>query len=370
VGAGLLLNSFVRLASVPPGFDPGGVLTMQLALPDGRYPDAGRRAAMFAGVLERIAALPGVTDVGVTASLPLSGSGPSDTFMQVAGRRDQPAEGYDLDYTFVSPGYFRALGLALLRGRLIERADDAVGAPRVAVVSEGLARALFPGEEPLGRHLVQNGQAWEIVGIVGDVQMRALGRRIQPLVYLPFAFSSNLNGTIAARASVAPSSLAGPVRRAVLALDPDQPLANVRPLSDVVSRSLSERRLVLNLLAGFALSALLLAALGLYGIVAYAVAQRTREIGIRSALGARRRDVLVLVMAQAARLAAVGAMLGIAGALVLTRVLAGQLYGVEATDPPTFAAVTVVLLLVALFAAWVPARRAARIDPMTALRAP
>jgi predicted permease len=369
VGAGLLLNSFVRLASVSPGFDPSGVLTFQLALPDGRYPDSGRRTAMFGGVLERIAGLPGVTDVGVTASLPLSG-GPSDTFMTIAGRQDQPAEGYDFDYTFVSPGYFRALAVPLLRGRLIERADDTATSPRVAVVSEGLARAFFAGEDPLGRHLVHNGKEWEIVGIVGDVQMRALGGRVPPLVYLPFTFSPNLKGTIVVRASVSPASLAEPVRRAVLALDAEQPLANVRSLSEIVSRSLTQRRLVLRLLSGFALSALLLAALGLYGVMAYAVTQRTREIGIRSALGARREDVLAMVVGQGVSLAGAGAGLGIAGALALTRVLTGQLYGVEATDPATFAGVTVLLLLVAVVAAWFPAHRASRIDPMTALREP
>jgi predicted permease len=340
---------------------------MQMALPDGKYPDAERRQAMFRNVQERLAALPGVVDVGVTSSLPLSG-GQGDMFFRVGGRAAQPDEGYDFDFTFASPGYFSAMGVPLRRGRAFERADDAASASRVALISESLARDFFKGEDPLGRQLVQKDQAWEIVGVVGDVQARALGRRIQPMVYLPFAFSWNGTASVVARTSVDPMTLAEPVRRAVLSLDSEQPLANVRSLSEVISRSLAQRRLVLSLLAGFALSALLLAALGLYGVIAYAVSQRTREIGVRAALGARRSDVLALVVGQGARLACAGIGIGLLGAFALTRVLADQLYGVNATDPATFGTVTVVLLVVALLAAWIPARRAARIEPMTALR--
>lgn len=367
-GAGLLLNSFVRLASISPGFDPSSALTLQMALPDGKYQGPERRASMFQSVVERIKALPGVLDVGVTSSLPLSGGGLSDMFFRVGGRKDQPDEGYDFDFSFVSAGYFKALGVTLRRGRLMERADEVQTALRVALISEGLAREFFKGEDPIGRQLLQNGQAWEIIGVVGDVQARSLGRRVQPMVYLPFAFSGHAVGTIVARTSVEPMSLAETVRRTVLSLDSEQPLANVRPLRAVVARSLAQRRLILALLAGFALSALLLAALGLYGVLAYTVSQRTREIGVRAALGASRRDVLTLMIGEGAKLAGAGIAIGVVGALGLTRVLAGQLYGIESTDPTTFACVTFVLSTVALVAAWIPARRGARIEPMTALR--
>lgn len=366
VGGGLLVNSFMRLTNVSPGFEATRALTAQLSLPNGRYSNAEQRNAMFRETLDRITALPGVESAGVVGALPLTGT--SDRFFRVVGRVDQPEEGYDSDYVFASPGYFRAIGVPLRRGRLFTSVEESPTAPRVIVVSETLARGFFGDENPIGQHLDQNGQVWEIVGVVGDVQMRSLGRDVPPLVYMPFAFTWSGHGALVIRTSVDPMSLAEPVRRVVQGVDPDQPLANVRPLSELVSRSLAQRRLILNLLAGFAIAAVLLSALGLYGVTAYAVSQRTREIGLRTALGARRADVISLVVGEGARLAFAGALLGILGALGLSRVLRGQLYGIDATDPVTFGVVALLLLGVALLAAWVPARRAARIEPMVALR--
>ena len=242
-------------------------------------------------------------------------------------------------------------------------------APRVASINETLARDFFKGQDPIGQHLVEHGRALEIVGIVGDAQLRSLGRPLTPLFYLPFAFAWDNMGTIVVRTAVTPMSLADAVRRTVAAVDPEQPVANVRSVEEVVSLSIAQRRLALNLIAGFALSALLLAALGLYGVIAYAVSQRTREIGIRAALGAQRRDVLALVVGQGARLAAAGIALGVVGACHA---------GAHPREPalrrrrrPTrrrSRASRSCCWPVALFAAWLPARRAARIHPMTALR--
>ena len=373
VGAGLLLNSFVRLSNVPPGVNARNVLTMQVALSDKKYPDSERRAALFERALERIENLPGVEAAGVTGTMPMAGWWQNTTF-SIIGRAGQPAVGYDTDFDFCTPDYFRSAGIPLVKGRAFSMRDKA-GAPGVVMINEALAREHFPNEEPLGKRIhleLFTGKidaGWEIVGIVGNVHQRGLGERVRPCVYRPYSFSFGVSGgNLVIRTKGAPLSMAESVRKAILEIDPTQPMLNVRTLDEVIAALVAQRRFVLLLLGGFAGVALLLAANGLYGVIAYAVAQRTREIGIRMALGATRRDVLSLVLRQGIKLAGIGVVVGIAAALGLTRGLAKLLYEVRAIDLPTFTGVSLVLLLVALLASWLPARRAARVDPMVALR--
>jgi putative ABC transport system permease protein len=371
VGAGLLLNSFFRLYNVSPGFNTQNALTMQISLPGNKYPDAKRRTAFFERVLERIESLPGVEAAGVMGTMPINGS--PDIFFAVSGRPGQPENGYSTDFDFCSPNYFRAMGIPLLKGRSFDQRDR-VGSSRVVIISEALAREYFPNEEPLGKRIhldVSTGkidEGWEIVGVVGDVRMRGLGEMIKPCVYRPQAFSPWGSGRLLIRTVGTPLALTEGVRKAVFEVDPSQPVANVRTVEDVIAASVAQRRFSLMLLSTFAGAALLLAAIGLYGVVAYTVAQRTREIGIRMALGANRGAVVALVLRQGMKLAGIGIVVGIAGALGLTRVLTKLLYGVKPNDPLTFAGVSLVLLCVAVLASWLPARRAGRVDPIVALR--
>lgn len=366
VGAGLLLNSFRRLTQVPSGFAPEQALTMQLSLPAKKYPINASRAAFFRQILARIEALPGVDSAAVSAALPLTGGVPN-SFFKVAGRAGMAEPGYLADHDFGTPHFFRALGIPLRRGREFTAADES---GRVAIVSEEFARRYFPGEDPLGQRLTQGQEAWEIVGVVGDVRARGLAQDVQPIVYRPqSAAEASSNPHLVVRATVPPHLLAASVRQAILEVDPDQPVAAVRTLDDVIAGSVADRRLTLGLLGGFAGTALVLAAIGLYGVIAYSVAQRTRELGIRVALGATRRDVLALVLGEGMRLVLIGLLLGLVAASGLSHFLAKMLFQVAPTDPQTFATVSLVLLATAFLAAWLPARRAARVDPMVALRA-
>jgi predicted permease len=365
VGAGLLVNSFVRLLRVPLGVDSSHVLTAHLSLPERTYPDAARQAIVTEALLERIRAVPGVEVAGASLTLPLAS--PYDTFIEIPGRRG-PADGrFACDFDHVAPGYFAALRVPLLRGRLFD-ARDAASRARVAVVNETFARAYFPDEDPIGRVIREGSDDWTIVGMVGDVRQRGLAARMRPALYRPIAYGRFANRRLVVRTAAAPEALVEPLRRAVLEVDPDLPLAQTRTLEEVVAASLAERRLVLVVLALFAGGAVLLVAVGLYGVIAYTVAQRTHEIGVRLAVGAGPRDVLHLFVGQGVRLAALGTAAGLLGAYALTRLLAAQLYGVLPTDPATFAAVSALLLAVGAAASFLPARRAARVDPIQALR--
>ena len=367
VGAGLLLHSFYRLLNVPPGFNPKRALTLQLSLSDQKYPDNLRRVAFYNHVAERVAALPGVEAAGLSRAFPLL-SGVPDMFFRIPGRANHREPGYNAIFDFCTSDYFRAMGIPLLRGRFFSTHEVATDA-RVAIINSTAAREFFTDEDPLGRRIGLENDTWEIVGVVGDVRMRGLTRSVAPMLYRPQAPGQAWrSASLVVRTHGAPLSVVESLRQAIQEIDPTQPVANVRTLDEVVDASVAQRRLTLVLLSSFAAVALLLAAIGLYGVIAYIVTQRTREFGIRFALGARRSDVLQLVLGHAMKLVALGLVLGVAAAFCLTHLLTKLLYEIKPTDPLTFIGVPAVLLVVALFASWLPARRAAKVHPMEALR--
>ena len=340
---------------------------MQLTLSVQKYPDHPQRIAFYNLIAERIMALPGVEFAGCCATLPLSGGTP-DNFFRIPGRTNHREPGYDADFDTCTADYFRAMGIPLLRGRFFEPREVA-GAERVAIVNEALAREFFPGEDPLGRHVGEGNLTWEIVGVVGDVRMRNLARRARPMVYRPQTPGNAWrNATLVVRTRTNSPDLADSVRKIIREIDPAQPVANLRTLGEIVAASVAQRRLTLVLLGLFASAALLLAGIGLYGVIAYAVTQRTREFGIRVALGASRRNVLALILRQGLTLVAIGLGVGLAGAFGLTHLLAKLLYEIKPTDPLTFGGVSLLLLTVALCACLIPARRATKVEPMEALR--
>jgi putative ABC transport system permease protein len=368
IGAGLLLHSFARLVNVRTGIAPGNAFTLQLSLSGPKYPGNAERIAFFNRVAEAVGALPGVEAAGLTQTLPLRSS-PPGVFFRVASRTAQPELGYDIHYDFCTPDYFRAIGIPLLRGRSFTAHEAGTGA-RVAIINAACAREIFLNEDPLGQHFERGGERWEIVGIVGDVRMEGLTRPVRPMIYRLGAGPSQgwSSATLVVRTGTLPLSMVDRVRRQLQEIDSSQPVANVQALDAVVAASLAERRLILGLLGAFAVVALLLAAIGLYGVMAYAVTQRTREFGIRLALGASGPDVLAAVLRQGLTLVVVGLAVGLASAFSLTHLLTNLLYEITPTDPLTFVVVPLALMVVALFACWLPARRATRVDPMVALR--
>jgi putative ABC transport system permease protein len=369
VGAGLIMRSFVRLQAVDPGFRPQGALAFSLTLPQGKYPTGTHAGAFVDQAVARMAASPGVEAAAATWAVPFSTPRAPRLFLEIGGWAAPPGGLPHTAYYPVTPDYFRAMGIPVHRGRVFERQDGASTAP-VAIVNETLARRFFPGEDPIGKRLsVSNGpQTWrEIVGVVADVRHGNLAAEVLPQVYEPLAQRPRGILTFVVRGDLASATAAA--RAAVRSIDGDLPLASLRPLSDFVAESVARQRFAMLLLAVFSAAALLLAAVGIYGVMAYSVSRRTNEIGIRVALGARAGHVLQLVLSQGGRLVALGLAAGVAGALALTRFLDKLLFEVTATDPSTFAAMVVLLAVVAALACLLPARRAARVDPMLALRA-
>jgi putative ABC transport system permease protein len=368
VGAGLLLKSFVRLRQVSPGFDTANVLTMQLSLPPSRYRDGASQAAFFRQLLQRVEALPGVRAAGAVAGLPLTGNMASRYF-EIEGRPPRPAgEGLNANFNLASPGYFRALGVPLVSGRQFDE-RDASGAPEVVVVNETMARRFWPDEDPLGKRLRIANNPWRtVVGVVADVKNDGLSAEPKPEMFYPLLQSPLPFMTLVVRTDTDPKTLAAAVGREVRAVDADEPVYDVKTMDERLAESVSPQRLTTLLVGVFAALAMTLAGVGIYGVISYSVAQRTREMGVRMALGAQKGDVLKLVLRQGLLLALAGVLIGLAGAFALTRVMSGLLYGVSVTDPATFAGVAVMLTAVALVACLVPALRAARVDPMVALR--
>jgi predicted permease len=364
VGAGLLVKSFWRLQNVNPGFDPHNLLTMQVTLPKAQYPNTVQQNAFVQQTLQRIETLPGVQSVAATINLPLVGTWGMG--YRVLGHDNSPNQ--IADNANITPNYFRTMGISMLKGR--DFSDlDATNAPPVIIISEALARKHFPGENPLGQR-INAGISREIVGVVADVKPRGLELAAKPQIYLPYAQKPTIASfvTFTIRTEPAPLSLTGAVEKEIRNLDKDLPIANIRSMEQIVATSLGQRRLTMLLLGVFADLAVVLAAIGIYGVVAYSVAQRTQELGIRMALGAQSKDVLALVLRQGMKLALLGVALGLVGAFWLTGLLKDLLFGVRATDPLTFVALASLLLTVALLACYIPARKATKVDPMAALR--
>ncbi|HVG32964.1 MAG TPA: ABC transporter permease [Pyrinomonadaceae bacterium] len=369
IGAGLLIRSFHRLQQVDPGFNPKNALTVAVSLPAKKYAEDDQQSAFFAQLIERASTMPGVLAVGATQSLPIH-----DDYVlgfNIQGRPpDAPGEEPNTNYYAVSPGYFKAMGISLLRGRLFTE-QDKKDAPRVAIINETMAKKFFPGEDPIGKGInVTNGpeRFREIVGIVSDVKQYGLDKATPAQTYEPFLQEPFSGMTLIVRTEGDPTAMNASIRSQVLSIDKDQPVSRIRTLEQIVYESVAKQRFSMLLLGVFGVVALILAAVGLYGVMSYAVTQRTHEIGIRMALGAQQKDVIRLVVGQGMVLALIGVVIGLVAAFALTRVMATLLFNVSATDPLTFLAIPALLTMVALAASLVPARRAMRVDPMIALR--
>jgi putative ABC transport system permease protein len=367
IGAGLLIRSLVELLKTNPGFETDGVLTMRLDLSRKKYDTPEKAARFFAGLESRVAGLPGVEAVGLVTELPLTGQ-LNDMPFTVEGRPPVSIDqAFGADFRRVNRDYFKALQIPLLRGRNFTEQEVEQGS-KVLVVSEQLVAAVFPNEDPIGKRLqfVMGPALWEIIGVVGDIRERSLNTPPFAAMYLPTRQVGRSN--LVVRVQGDPLNLVGAIRREVHAIDPEQPVAAVRTMNDWIDRSVATPRYNTLLLGLFAVVALLLATTGIYGVMSYVVGQRTHEIGIRMALGARRWNVLGLVLRQGMVLVLIGVVLGLFGAFAVTRVMSSLLFGVTAKDPFTFAVVAVLLAVVAFVACYLPARRATKVDPLVALR--
>ena len=370
-GAGLMLRTFFGLITTNPGFDTSNVLTADITLPRARYRQPEQRAVFADQVLQRLQALPGVQSVSITNQLPLTGAGALQGF-NIEGRANSASGGRSgALFRAISPDYLQTLRIGLIRGRGIEAGDSAT-APSVAVINNAMARLFWPNEDPIGKRIsiARSGEPKfrEVVGIVGDIRHRGLHIPPEPEMYVPYAQQPWEFFRLAIRTKGDPMQLSSGLRQAVWRVDREQPVMRVETLEKIAATSLSETTFYTTLLAIFAGLALVLASVGIYGVVSYAVERRTREIGVRITLGAQRRDVLTMVLNQGLRLALLGLALGLVAAWALTRFIKTLLYDVTATDPVVFVGVSLLLLLVAGIASWLPARRATKLDPMTVLR--
>ena len=376
IGAGLLIKSFWQLRQVDPGFKPERVMTLNLSLPQSKYSKPDQITAFFNQLVEKINNLPGTQSVAIAYDNPLETSW-VDSFTVEGRPAPEAGETNSANFNPVSWDYFRALSIEVLKGRQFTAQDDQ-DHPGVAIVNEAFARRYFPNEEPLGKRLQPGPPAriwnnerltvFEIVGVVRNVKSAGLKAEAEPIYYLPAPQAPLGDMQILVRTESDPAALIPALRNAVLMIDPNQPIAGINTMEKVVSDNIAQPRFNMLLMGLFGAVALMLAAIGIYGLLAYSVARRRREIGIRMALGATGPDVLRMVIGQGLRLTMVGLIIGLAGAFVATRVLSGLLFGVSLTDPIIFSVVAVVLAIVALGACAIPARRATKVDPMVALR--
>jgi putative ABC transport system permease protein len=373
VAGGLVMRSFTLVTSVNPGFDPKNVIEAEVSLPQFQYSTPQQWTAFSNELLARLHAQPGLRDSALAAPLPMDRQGEANFDFNIVGNPPlPPGKSTTADYATVSPDYFRVMRIPLLQGRFFSE-QDSPSNPNAAIISETLARRYFPNQDPIGRQMrfgfpPDSNVSREIVGVVGDVRDVALSRKPGPMMYVPFAQAPLYGGEVVVRSSLSASSVAAGIRQAVHSIDKNLPVTDVESFRDAVGASVTQERFRTLLLSSFSGIALILAAVGIFGVISYSASQRTHEIGIRMALGAQQRDVLRLILGQGAKLALLGLGAGAVAALLLTRLMTSLLYGVSATDPLTFGAVAIVLLGVAVTACYVPARRAMRVDPMVALR--
>ena len=366
IGAGLLMRTFFYLQNVDPGFNPERVLTATIDLPSARYSTGRKASSFYRELIGRLAALPAVQGAAATSDLPWTGYDENTSF-GIEGRQFSDDEYPSAQYHFATPDYFRTLGIPLLEGRFFSEADDA-DAPRVIVINKSMADRYWPDADAVGQRVRLWGETRMIAGIVGDLKDSPGELRAKPGFFFPVNQQAQSGLVLVMRTERDPMSLLAAMRSEIAALDKERPLSDVRTLEQIASAAVARTRFTMLLLSVFAGVALLLAAVGIYGVVSYSVTQRTHEIGIRVALGAQQRDVIGLVARQGMALALAGMGAGLAAALVLTRVMSSLLFGVSAGDPITFAGIAVLLMGVALGACFVPARRALKMDPMVALR--
>jgi putative ABC transport system permease protein len=375
IGAGLLTKSFIRLVAVNPGFQADNLLTMTLALPGEKYREEHQRLAFYRALLEKVEGLPGVKSAAAVSILPLRSNflnmrvnvGP----FHIEGLPPaQPGHEPSADFRVVTRGFFQAMSIPLVSGRSFSE-QDTQDKPLVILINETMARRYFPGQNPIGKRLSTlpaTSTPREIVGVVKDVRLQSLGSQVQPGIFLPHTQEPWPRMNLVVRTLTDPVALSAAIRQEVLAIDKEQPIANVQTMHQVISDSVMPQRLSMALLSAFALLALVLAIVGIYGLTAYAVSQRTREIGIRMALGAQPADVLQMVVRKGVFVTLVGISIGIVGALAVTRGLSGLLYGVTTSDPVVFVGVPLLLTIAAVLACFVPAKKAVGVDPMEALR--
>jgi putative ABC transport system permease protein len=370
VGAGLMVKSFVRLENVNPGFDAKGVLTFQYTLPSSRYPDDPEVIAFNNQLVDRLKALPGVQTVSGTTALPL-GKASNYTSFEIDGQAPLPPGEVRLaEHIGIFPDYFKTMRVTMLKGRDFTAQDTKQSSP-VVIINEAMAQHFWPNEEALGKYIkidYDQGVKREIVGVVSNLKNYGLDAAPKPEMYvsqIQFPFAGTF---LVVRSNGDPKSLSAPITQAVTSIDKDEPIYNIKTMEEVLDNSLARQRFNMLLMTCFAVVAAILAAVGLYGVMAYSVSQRTHELGIRMALGAQRSDILKLVVMHGLKLAAIGVAIGLFGAFALTRVIESLLFGISTTDPTTFGAIALLLLLVSLLSSFIPARRATKVDPMTALR--
>ncbi|HKV33131.1 MAG TPA: ABC transporter permease, partial [Pyrinomonadaceae bacterium] len=374
IGAGLLLKSFAHLLDVKPGFNTENVLTMQIGLPNAAYQDAQKRAAFLKQLETNLAAAPEVSSVGLITRLPLmSALNNITSFLAIEGREVPPGERPEIDFRRASTGYFQTMGIPLLSGRLVTEQDVTNNTSSV-LINEAMAKRFFSGEDPVGKRIStanstgQQTQWQTIVGVVGSVRHLGLDLEPRPEIYYHTNTSPPFGPVVVIRTTADPQRLISIARAKVRELDRDVPISNVNTMEQLVAQSVAQRRFGMFLVGIFAALALVLAVVGIYGVVSYSVAQRTNEIGVRMALGASASDVLKMVLKNGMTLALIGVGIGLAAAFAVTRLMAAMLFDVKPTDVATFAIVSVGLILVALLACYVPARRAMKVDPLVALR--
>jgi putative ABC transport system permease protein len=370
-GAGLMIKAFWHLASVDPGFRSDHLLTMQIELPtDSRYRTRLEQSQFFYKVQKEIERVPGVLASGLVECLPLDEEDEKRVF-EIEGRPPDPSgQGQQAEYRRTSTGYFKAMGIPLLEGREFDEHDGAE-VPPVAVIDITLAGRYWTGENPVGKRLlIRDGVTGptEIIGVVGSVKHFGLSQEVQPMIYVPFRQRPVPRMSLVVRTTMEPGSLTRPIKEAVWRVDKDQPVYKVRPMDELVSHSMAPQRLTLLLLGAFSLLATLLASVGTYGVMSYSVSQRTRDIGIRMAIGAESGHVRTMVLRQGLSMILAGIGMGFVASLGLSRFLSSLLYEVKTTDLPTYLAAVLLLVGVALLACFLPARRATRVDPVVALR--